>query len=132
MFRKLKHGLLDENRNGERVRGRKAREENYAMPNQPVFHCAAPALKCEYNAFSGVFRNLERGAARIFGDLSFRTQTNLQNSRPKNFDDLFFVLVTFHICSTSLRRPPQKPAKRHLPHHELQLRGGGGPGPPPA
>jgi hypothetical protein len=54
------------------------------------------------------------GAARIFGDLFFRTQTNLQNSRPKILTTFF--LVTFHTSS-------KNPAKRHPPHHELELRG---------
>jgi hypothetical protein len=53
------------------------------------------------------------GAARIFGDLFFRTQTNLQNSRPKKFDDLFFS--NFSHFSTSLRTPPQKPRLQHRP-----------------
>jgi hypothetical protein len=74
---------------------------------------------------SGVFRNLERGgAARIFGDLFLGRRPTSKIPVRKNFYDLFFsFLVTFHIFSTSLRRPPQKPAKRHPPHHELQLRG---------
>jgi hypothetical protein len=85
---------------------------------------------CMYLVYSGVFRNLERGgAARIFGDFFLGRRPTSKIPVRKHFDDLF--LVTFTFFSTSPRRPPQKPAKRHPPHHELQLRGGG-PGPPPA
>jgi hypothetical protein len=63
------------------------------------------------------------GAARIFGDPFFRTQTNLQNSRPKKFLRLFFSNFShfFPLHSVDLLK---NPAKRQPPHHESQLRGG--------